>query len=59
MINVELARGSGKGRIDDFDYTHQLNVMGVREYFEKMFLEEAKDAQRALYYVGRENKLKD
>ncbi len=77
MINVELARGSGKagapgetnwyhhvileseGRIYDFDYTNQPTVMGVREYFERMFLDEAKDVQPAFYHVGRENKLKD
>lgn len=48
------------GLIYDFDFANEATVLPVKEYFEKMFLEEKKGDgwSSGTFYVGREDKLK-
>ena len=45
------------GLIYDFDFGNEPKVLRVAEYFEQMFLNEKENNPRAMFYVGRDEKL--
>lgn len=48
-----------KGYIYDFDYGNTPEVAPIKDYFEKMFLNEKKENEGGEFYIGRNYKLKD
>ena len=48
-----------KGKIYDFDFGNYPEVLSVKDYFEKMFLNESEVNTHPAHKVGREIKLKD
>jgi len=46
------------GEIYDFDFGNQPKVVSVKDYFEKMFLDDKKPSEGGDRYIGREEKLK-
>lgn len=46
------------GLIYDFDFSNNPEILSVKDYFEKMFLQEKTKEQGGEHYVGRDEKLK-